>query len=235
VTTALDLVTRSMRLAGVIGKGETPADDEAADGLTALNAMLDSWQIQRLFVYQTRTESFTWTALSQTRTVGAAGNFVTDNPTRIANDCSFTVNGIDYPVQLIDVDAWTNIPDKSTQSSFPWWLYVEYGAALATINAYPIPNANITFNLRTWHPLQAFATLATDLALPAGNERAIAFSLAEEFGGPEFGVEVPADVRRIALASRRALRKVNSPSPIMVTEAGYLSRRYTAYIYGDWP
>lgn len=235
MATAQSLITRAMRLAGVIGKGETPDADEAADGLVALNAMLDSWQIQRLFVYQIRSESFTWTGGQQSQTVGSGGDFNTDLPTRVADDCSFTVGGIDYPAKLIDVDAWTNIPQKSTSSSFPWWLYVQYGATLATLYAYPIPNANITFNLRTWKRLQAFTSLTDTLVLPPGNERAIAFSLAEEFGGPEFGIEVPPGVARIAMSARKALKRVNAPAPISPMEAGYLSRRYSAYIYGDWP
>lgn len=234
MATALSMITRAMRLATVIGKGETPDDDESADGLEALNAMLDSWQIDKLYVYQVRTEQFTWTANQQTQTVGAAGDFVTDLPTRIADDCSFTINSIDYFVRLIDVDAWTNIPNKTIQSSFPWWIYPEYGAALVTLNAYPIPNASITFNLRTWKRLQNFSALTTALALPPGYERAITFSLAEEFG-PEFGVQVPPSVMQKASAARNNLRRINALSPIMATEAGFMSRRYTAYIYGDWP
>ena len=222
-----------MRLAGTIGKGETPDDDEAQDGLVALNVMLDSWQIQRLFVYQIRSETFTWIANDQTQTVGAAGDFVTDLPTRVADDCSFTVGGIDYPVRLIDIDAWTGIPDKTTTSSYPWWIYPEYGAALVTLFAYPIPNANITFNLRTTRRLQQFSALTTVVELPPGNDRAIAFSLAEEFGGPEFGIEVPRRVQLIAASARKALRRVNAPSPVMKTEVGYISRRYTDYVRGD--
>lgn len=235
MATALSMIKRAMRLAGTIGVGETPSPDEATDGLEALNAMLDSWQIQRLFVYQIRTEQFTWTALSQTRTVGAAGDFVTDLPTRVADDCSFTVGNIDYPVRLIDIDAWTNIPDKTTQSSFPWWIYPEYGASLVTLYAYPIPNANITFNLRTWKRLQAFSSLTDVLTLPPGNERAITYSLAEEYAGPEFGIDVPPGVIAIARSARRALKRVNAPSPISPMDAGWMSRRYSAYIYGDWP
>lgn len=233
MASAIDIITRSMRLAGTIGKGEIPDDDEAQDGLEALNAMLDSWQIQRLFVYQIRSEQFTWTANEQDQTVGAAGDFATDLPTRVADDCSFTVNSIDYPVRLIDIDAWNRIPDKTTTSSFPWWIYPQYGASLVTLYAYPIPDSSITFNLRTWLRLQSFATLTTELALPPGNERAIAFSLAEEFGGPEFGIAVPPGVQKIAASARRALRRVNAPSPVMATEVGYISRRYTDYIRAD--
>lgn len=233
MATALDLITRSMRLSGVIGKGETPDDDEARDGLAALNAMLDSWQVNRLFVYQIRTEQFTWDANDQTQTAGSGGDFNTDLPTRVDGSCSFTLDSTDYPVTLIDIDAWSAIPDKTTTSSFPQWLYVEYGAALVTLYAYPIPNANITFNLRTWRRLQQFSTLTTDLALPPGNERAIAFSLAEEFGGPEFGIVVPDDVRRIAKAARKTLKNVNSPSPVMSNEPGYMSRMQGGFINGD--
>lgn len=233
MATALGLITRGMRLAGTIGKGEIPDDDEAQDGLVALNAMLDSWQIQRLYVYQVRTEQFTWDANDQTQTVGSGGDFNTDLPTQVDGSSSFTINSIDYAVTLIDNDAWSAIPDKTTTSSFPWWLYVEYGAALVTLYAYPIPDANITFNLRTWKRLQQFSALTTELALPPGNERAIAFSLAEEFGGPEFGISVPVDVRRIAASARRALKRINSLSPIMASEAGFLSRRMGGYIDGD--
>lgn len=235
MATAIQLITRAMRLAGTIGKAETPDDDEAADGLAALNAMLDSWQIQRLFVYQIRAETFTWAANDQTQTVGSGGDFNTDLPTRISNDCSFTISGTEYPVTLVDVDAWTAIPDKTTTSSFPWWIYPEYGAALVTLYAYPIPNASITFTLRTWKRLQSFATLTDVLTLPPGNERAIAFSLAEEFGGPEFGVTVPAGVVNIARSARRAIRRVNSPSPVMRTEPGLMTRNWGADIRSGTP
>lgn len=225
MATAITLITRAMRLAGVIGKGEIPDSDESADGLTALNAMLDSWQIERLFVYQIRSETFTWTGNDQTQTVGAAGDFVTDLPTRVADDCSFTISSTDYPVKLIDIDAWSAIPDKTNTSTFPMWIYPEYGASLVTLYAYPIPSASITFNLRTWKRLQQFTSLTDVLTLPPGNERAITFSLAEEFGGPEFGVQVPPSVIAIARSARRALRRVNAPSPIMSSEAGLMTRR----------
>ncbi len=231
---AINIITRAMRLGRVIGKGEIPDDDEAQDGLDALNSMLDSWQIRRLYVYQIRSEAFTWTANQQSRTVGAAGDFVTDLPTRVSDDLTFTVNGISYQAKLIDIDAWTAIPDKTTQSSFPWWIYPEYGAELVTLNAYPIPNANITFNLTTWKRLQQFTSLTDVMTLPPGNRRALTYNLAMEYA-PEFGVEVSDSVRMIAKTSRDNLRRVNAPSPIMQTEAGYMSRRYTAYIYGDAP
>lgn len=234
MATALSMITRAMRLAQVATKGEALDDDEAQDGFTALKAMLDSWQVDRLFVYQIQQEQFTWAANQQTRTVGAAGNFVTTLPARISDDCVFRVDNTDYPVQLINVNAWANIADKTTTNSFPWFLYAEYGAALITLYAYPIPNASLTFLLKSYKQLQSFATLTTELALPPGYERAITYSLAEEFG-PEFGVEIPVTVMRTAAAARRIIRRQNSVTPIMASEAGYLNRRNTSYVYADIP
>lgn len=223
-----------MRLAGVIGKGETPDPDEAADGLTALNAMLDSWQTERLFVYQISENSFSWGAGSQSRTVGPAGNFVMARPAQVDDSTYFVLNSISYPVRLINSDAWAAIPDKTTTSTFPFWLYVEYGVSTVTLYAYPTPSAAITLKLRTWSALQTFAALTDQLSLPMGNERAITYSLAEEFG-PEFGVDIPAKVQEIAAKARKNLKRINSVPPVMVSEVGYMNRRITGNVYADIP
>jgi len=43
MTTARDMITRSLRAIGVLHSTETPSADEALDGLSALNDMLNSW------------------------------------------------------------------------------------------------------------------------------------------------------------------------------------------------
>ena len=43
MTTARDLITQSLRTLGVLHSGETPSAEEANDGLTSLNQMLNSW------------------------------------------------------------------------------------------------------------------------------------------------------------------------------------------------
>lgn len=232
MTTSLDMITRAMRLARVIGKGEIPDDDESQDGLVALNTMLDSWQIERLFVYAIRTEQFTWTSGSQTQTIGAAGNWVTDLPTRVDPSSSFTINTIDYPVSFIDKDAWSAIPAKTTTSTFPFWVYVEYSPTLVTLYGYPLPNASITFNLRTWKQLQQFTDLTTPLSLPPGYKRAIELSLAEEYG-QEFGMPVSPDLGRLASRARANIKRINQTSNIMNSEVGYMNRRFTGNVYAD--
>lgn len=236
MATALTIITRSMRLARVIGKGETLDPDESADGLYALNSMLDSWQTERLFVYSIRDESFTWTASAASRTVGAAGDFVTDRPSRVDRSSYFTISGIDYPIEIIDGEAYSALQVKTLTNSFPRYLYVDYTSSdLITIYAYEVPSASLTFHLRSWRLLQSFSALTTSLALPMGYQRAIEFSLAEEFG-MEFGVDIPKKVEQIAAKARANIKRINAPSPVMTSEVGYMNRGARAgNVYADMP
>ena len=155
MATANTMIKRAMRLAGVIGVGETPSDNEAKDGLEALNTMLNSWETDRLYVYQVQEDSFTWPANTQSPTVGAAGTFVMTLPARITDDCTFTTSdGTSVPAPLINNDAWAGIQQKSQTNTWGWWIYPVYGPTLITLNVWPIPSANITFVLTSWQRLQ---------------------------------------------------------------------------------
>lgn len=231
MATALSLITRAMRLARVIGKGETLDNDEGQDGLTALNAMLDSWQTERLFVYQIQDDSFTWTA-TQSRTVGAAGDFVMSKPAKIDDSSYFTTGGVDYGVRIIESDEFAAIPVKTTTSTVPTLIYPENGPALITLYAYPVPSASITFHLRSWQLLQSFSGLTTALSLPMGYQRAIEYSLAEEYG-PEYGKEVSTTVHAIAARARKNIKRLNAFSPLMASEAGYMTRQVQGNVRAD--
>lgn len=44
MATAIDIITRALRLIGAQAQGETPRADDAQDALLALNAMLQAWE-----------------------------------------------------------------------------------------------------------------------------------------------------------------------------------------------
>jgi len=58
------------------------------------------------------------------------------------------------------------------------------------------------------------ATLVTTLAFPPGYLRAFRYNLACELA-PEFGVEPSPTVKRIAMTSKRNLKRINNPGDIM--------------------
>lgn len=231
MTTATDMITRSMRLARVIGKGEIPTADESADGLTALNAMLDSWSIERLFVYYIVQEDLTLSPGIGSYTMGTGGDLNTTRPSKIDDSCYISYGSYDIPLELIGAQSYANIVAKSIQSNLPMYLFAEMSYPLVTLYFYPVPNTAYTARIRSWKQLQTFSTLTDALALPPGYQRGIEYSLAEEYAA-EFGIEVSPSVHAIAAKARSNLKKINSPELIMINEAGALSQvRRPANIY----
>jgi hypothetical protein len=72
----------------------------------------------------------------------------------------------------------------------------------------------LEFHIVSVNPLTAPANLATVLAFPPGYLRAFRYNLACEIA-PEFGVEPSPTVMRVAMTSKRNLKRINNPDDIM--------------------
>ena len=224
MTTANDLIKRAMRLAGALGKGETPDDDEAQDGLTALNSMLDSWKTERLAVFQIVQASHTWASGQSSRTIGESGSpsFSAQRPVRIDSAIVTDSNSNDYPLTiLLDRTEYDSIVVKTTESSLPSWLFYDPAYPNGTLYLYPVPSAQVTLKLNTWQTLQLFDTLTEELSLPPGYERAIVYNLALELA-PEFGTgrKIDPQVPSIAIQSKAAIKTLNQPSMVSQLDSG---------------
>lgn len=219
MATALTIITRAMRLAGVFTKGTAPDDDEAADGLDALNTMLDSMSLERLFVYQLLQESKALTSSVGSYTIGTGGSFNTTRPTKIVDPCFIRDSGSnDSPLQIITAEQYGLIIGKTVDGSYPRYLFYDtaYVAGLATIFLYPEPTSGLTLYINSLKQLQQFTALTTEIALPPGYKRMLEYNLAVEFG-PEFDVDIPEKVERIAQKSRANIKAINSVTPELST------------------
>jgi len=76
IYTAGDQINRALRLLGVLAEGETASAALSQDALMALNQMIDSWNTERLSVFCTQDQVFTWPAGEYIRTLGPSGDFV---------------------------------------------------------------------------------------------------------------------------------------------------------------
>lgn len=232
MATAISMVTRAMRLARVISRSEVPDDPESADGLAAMNTMLESWSIEPLFVYYIVEESLTLVANQATYTMGSGGNLNTTRPTRIEDSCFIRDSGFDYPLTLIDDGQYASICAKSTATSnVPEYLFADMQYPLVRLNFYPVPSSANVAHIKSWKQLQQFTSLTDVLALPPGYQRAIEYSLAEEFG-VEFGKKISPKVEQIALKARANIKRINAPSRIMSSDVGLMNlTRTTGSIY----
>jgi hypothetical protein len=227
MATARAILTRAMRLLGALGDGEEPTASEGADGLTALNAMLDSWWLNTLAVYYTKSESFTWAAGQTLRTMGSGGNFDTARPAVITGAFQ-RMNDVDYPIEIINRDQYDQIQDKTTQSTLITRIYPEMQSSLVYLYAYAVPSVAIEIHIQSAGRLQSFAGLTTAVDLPPGYERALAYNLALELA-PEYSVNPPQLVARTAAAALRTIKRPNMVIPSAQSEVGLLSTRRNGY------
>lgn len=221
--TALDLCTTSAKKLGAIQAGETLTAANATDCLAALNSMLDSFSLDRLFVYQVVQNSYAWAADTASRTIGTGGNFSATRPTKIEEGTFFRdSSNQDFPVAITEDRAvYDRICVKSTGSTYPELLFYSSGYPLGILYAYPRPSEALTLYLNSWQTLQSFSALTTDLSLPPGWQHMIEHNLAVELE-PVFNLPCPDSVKRIAIESRTRIKRINAPSMLANLDPGLI-------------
>jgi hypothetical protein len=204
-----------LRLIGAIASGESPTTAESNDGLTALNAMISSWQTEKLNVFAYVDTSFNLAAADNSYTVGPAGNFaLTPRPQKI-EQVFVTANSINYEVELIDYEKWNRIPDQTSDSDIPVYAYYEPTLTTGTLKLWPVPNTVYALHIITWTSLAELAAVGTSVSLPQGYERALAYNLAIELA-PEYGSEPSQSVVAVAMDSKASIKRANQ-RPMLAT------------------
>jgi hypothetical protein len=216
MATAGDIINGSLRLIGQLAEGEVPSADTAQDALTAMNQMIDSWNTERLSVYTTLTQQFTWPAGLKSRTIGPTGDFVGNRPVVLGDATYFLdpASGLSFGVKIINQEQYNGIALKTVTSTYPQVVWMNESFPDATLTVYPVPTKSLQWFIVSLLPLSQASSLATELAFPPGYLRAFRYNLAMEIA-PEFGVEPSPQVTRIAMTSKRNLKRVNNPGDIM--------------------
>lgn len=236
MATCGDQINRALRLLGVLAEGETPSAATSQDALVATQQMIDSWSTERLAVYATQTQTFTWPSNVATRTIGPTGDFVGVRPVSVDDSTYFKDpgTGVSFNIQLVNELQYNSIPVKDGQSTYPRVMFVENTFPDTTMTVYPVPSQALTFKIVSVQELTQPANLATDLAFPPGYLRAFTFNLAMEIA-PEFGVEPSPQVQRIAMTSKRNLKRINNPNDVMQFPYNLVAKNRGYNVYtGSW-
>ena len=214
--TAGDIINGSLRLLGVLAEGETPSAETSQDALRAMDQMIDSWNTERLSVFSTQDQIFTWPAGQLSRTLGPSGDFVGNRPV-LLDDSTYFVQpgtGVSYGIKFINQQQYNGIAVKTVTSTFPQVIFVNNTYPDVEMYVYPRPTRDLEWHFISVEELTQPATLATQLHFPPGYLRAFRYNLATEMS-PEFGMEPSAQVMRIAMTSKRNLKRINNPDDIM--------------------
>lgn len=239
---ALDFVTRALRLLGVCDPTETPEPEDAETGFTVLNDMVDAWGTQRQTIYKITRNVFSLTSGTSTYLLGPSGTWaLTLRPVWIDRVSVIPVNSgtgntgpLEIPLgNVLDIAQYQAISIKTATSAYPTKVYWDrsfVGSGLSNIVVYPVPTST-TAAIVLYIPsaLTQFADQSTQYQFPPGYAKALRYNLAVELA-PEYGIEVPKVVARQAGSSLADIKRANfAPLEAQFDNALVGRRRYNIY------
>ena len=230
--TAGDQINRALRLLGVLAEGETPSAETSQDALMAMNQMVDSWDTERLSVFCTQDQVFTWPAGLVSRTLGPTGDFVGLRPVLLDDSTYYRDpgTGVSFGVKFINQQQYNGIAVKTVTSTYPQVIFVNNTFPNIDMYVYPRPTRDLEWHFVSVQKLDNPAGLATVLLFPPGYLRAFTYNLAMEIA-PEFGLEPSPQVQRIAMTSKRNLKRINNPDDVMSLPYAIVATRQRFNIY----
>ena len=234
MTTAAELIDGSLRLLGVLAEGETPSAAVMQDSIMAMNQMIQSWDTERLSVFSTQDQVFTWPAYTMSRTIGPTGDFVGNRPIEVDDATYFKdpSSGLSFGIKIINQQQYDGIAFKTVTSTYPQVMWINNTFPDMEITVYPIPIKALEWHIISVETLTEVSSVATNLYFPQGYLRAFRYNLACELA-PEFGVEPSPQVQRIAMSSKRNIKRINFPGDLMAIPYPIVATRQRYNIYAN--
>lgn len=231
MATPRDWIKRSMRLIGAMATGETPSAEELSDGLSVLNAMLDTWSNQRFLIHARVREEFSLVAGTSSYTFGTGGTFNSARPLSVDRFGIIPVGeALEIPIEEVNQDDWALITTKTTQSSYPSKVFLTGSYPLQTVKVWPVPTTAATLVVYSKKPLSRFASASTTIELPEGYEEAVVYNLAKRLA-PEYGKSLDPVSMQIADSGLSLIKSTNLEPEYLVSDAPGM-RSYRANIFG---
>jgi hypothetical protein len=228
---AQDIITNALLLTGAIAAGETPTATELADGLYALNDLIDGWQVEDLMI---PTQARVRLTVVPNQNAYWLGTLTTGLP---------TINEMVIQPGLVDLDGMQTVrPTRILQATCIDTSVTPPGAAALNVHTlaefdqlnprnppallpttvfygpyypngllilYPTPtSATLWLSLVVDQLLQSFATVTDTVFFPPGYARALRYNLAVELA-TQFGKPLPQQVAEIAVAAKQRIQDRN--------------------------
>ena len=232
--TAGEIIKGALRLIGQLAEGEEPSAETMQDSITAINQMIQSWDIERLSVFSTQDQVFTWPANTASRTIGPTGDFVGNRPIEVDDATYFkdSSSGLSFGIKIINQQQYDGIAMKTVTSTYPQVIWINNTFPDMEMTVYPVPTRALEWHIISVEQLTEVSSVATDMYFPPGYLRAFRYNLAMELA-PEFGVEPSPQVQRIAMSSKRNLKRVNNPFDLMAIPYPIVATRQRYNIYAN--
>jgi hypothetical protein len=212
-----DLVYTALRLCGVLsapGRGPSPSD--LADGLSALNSLLDQWTSERLMIYAITPSTVDVVATQGTYQLGpGASDWDLALPPLIERASVMPAHVApalpqEIPLRIVTPAEWQTIEVKEVPATFPTHLYYDRIFPIASVRLWPIPQVDCSIVLYLWELLDRFVALTDIVAFPPGYQRALEYQLALELAPRYPGRAVISEVVAAeAMKSKAQIAEIN--------------------------
>lgn len=211
--TVIDLLTEAYLDLGVIAEGEPLSAAMANTGLSKLNSMFDSWNLEKLTVYGSTATAFPLVSGQTSYTMGWGGNFNVARPIKIVGayirDVSVpAANRMDLPLQILTDKEYRNYPYKSDSATIPFGIWVNYTAPMAVVTLLPAAT-NTNFNLILWQESTfSSVSLYQEFAFAQGYRETIVANLALRLS-PSYAAKPSDFTANLAVTGKRRLQSSN--------------------------
>jgi len=214
--TALDLITRSMREAGVIGASQVPHGNQGPAGLDTMNGMFDSWNTDESFIPWRNIAAYALTNNVQAYDIGltAAAPFNVARPIKIINANVILPSGGHMPLEVIDDDQRMDVFYPTIlPPALPLKLNYRRSYPLGQLWLWFIPASGYQLELETDNLFSEFADVTVAFNFPPGYYDAAIYSLAERFCTPAWGREASPTITALAMNARLKIQSLNLDPP----------------------
>jgi hypothetical protein len=232
MSTAGDQINGALKLIGQLAEGETPSAATSQDALSALNQMLDSWSTEKLMIYNTIDQVFDWPSDVLTQTLGPTGSFIGLRPVQLEDSTYYRdpATNVSFGIKFINQQQYDGIAVKTVTSTYPQVMWINMEHPNIAMSIYPKPTRPLEWHFISSQVLVQPAAIYTELAFPPGYMRAFRYNLACEIA-TEFGVEPPRNVARIAMVSKRDLKRQNFADDVMSMPYAIVATRQRFNVY----
>lgn len=185
ISTVGDLLNTVLKVAGILGVGQTAVPDDLNTGLDLLRALIAQWQKKRWLVFVEQTVSVANSTGATTYSIGPGCDFdVNGRPDHISRAYVRIIPGVppnlvDIPIEVFDaLEDYSAISIKTLQT-IPAAIYYESGYPTGQIYVWPVPPAGqygIYLVLKL--PLPTYISLSDPLSLPDEYTDALIWTMA---------------------------------------------------------
>jgi len=145
MTTARQLIGDAHRLLGLVASGNSLPEADYQDNLRAFNQMIDSFNTERLMIYNTIDQTFLWPAGEIQRHLGPTGDFIGVRPVLLDDATYYRDPGtnVSFGIKFINQQQYDGIAVKTVTSTYPqvMWINMEYPNIQMTV--YPKPTRQL--------------------------------------------------------------------------------------------